>query len=360
MSSPSRFRRSLRPPIVLVSALFVLSACSSNGGSSSAPASTAPAGSGQASASASATQAPAAKLKMGVAPAIFSYLPTYVAKEKGFWDEQNIDVEVAVLGSGTDLTQALTGDAIDFAAASYNEPIVMSAQGVPTVIIAMIEAALPYRYMTRPDITDIKQLVGKTVGVSRVGSLSDQVTRIVFNKAGIDPDSVKYQAAGGSPDRLAALTNGAIAGTLLDSPSYQLAQKAGMTTLVNVAQERKGFPYEMLITKKASVEADKDLYTRLLVGYIKGAQYATDPANEDEVLEIVSKYTGQKVEDLKVAYAETIKDFPPDGKIELEGIADALKGAQDFADIKCSENLKAEDIVDTGPQEAAAKLLGLP
>ncbi len=359
MYSPPRFGRTLRGMSVFVASLLILSACSSSGTGSTAPASTAVTGSVQASASASATEAPPAKLRMGVAPAIFSYLPTYIAKDKGFWDEQNLDVEVVVLNSGTDLIQALTGNAIDFAAASYNEPIVMSAQGIPTVIVATIEAALPYRYMTRPDITDIKQLVGKTVGVSRVGSLSDQVTRIVFNKAGIDPDSVKYQAAGGSPDRLAALQNGAISGTLLDSPSYQLAQQAGMTTLVNVAEELKGFPYEMLIAKKATLDANKDAYTRMMIGYIKAAQFVTDPANEDETLQIASKYTGQKVEDLKVAYAETIKDFPPDGKIEMDGIAEALKGAQQYAGIKNSESVKAEDIVDSQYQEAAAKALGL-
>lgn len=362
MHVPSRLGGPIRQLSVLTALLVALSACSSGAGSATPSASSAPAGSTAASASASASaSAPAApaKLRVGVAPAIFSYLPTYVAKEKGFWDEQNLDVEVVVLGSGSDLIQALTGDALDFAAASYNEPIVMSAQGVPTVIIAMMEAALPYRYMTQPDIKDVKQLVGKTVGVSKIGSLSDQVTRIVLNKAGVDPKSVNYQAAGGSPNRLAALQNGAIAGTLLDSPSYQLAQKAGMNTLINVAEELKGFPYEMLIAKKATIDANQEVFQRMMVGYLKGAQYATDPANEDEVLQIVSKYTGQKVEDLKIAYQETIKDFPPDGKIEMAGIKDALEGAQQFADIKGSENLKPEDIVYSKLQEEAAKELGL-
>lgn len=359
MHVPSRLGGPIRQLSVLTALLVVLSACSSGAGSATPSASSAaPAGSTSASASASASTAPA-KLRVGVAPAIFSYLPTYVAKEKGFWDEQNLDVEVVVLNSGTDLIQALTGDALDFAAASYNEPIVMSAQGVPTVIIAMIEAALPYRYMTQPDIKDVKQLVGKTVGVSKIGSLSDQVTRIVLNKAGVDPKSVNYQAAGGSPNRLAALQNGAIAGTLLDSPSYQLAQKAGMNTLINVAEELKGFPYEMLIAKKATIDANQEVFQRMMLGFLKATQYATDPANEDEVLQIVSKYTGQKVEDLKIAYAETIKDFPPDGKIDMAGIKDALEGAQQFADIKGAENVKPEDIVYSKLQEDAAKQLGL-
>jgi NitT/TauT family transport system substrate-binding protein len=357
VNTSSRSGRAIQRGSILLASLFVLAACSSTG-SGSPSASPSSIQSSGASASATASAAPAS-LKFGVAPAIFSYLPTYVALDKGFWADQNLDVSIAVLNSGTDLTQALTGDAIDFAAASYNEPIVMTSQGVPAVNMAIIEGALPYRFMGAKGITDINQLVGKTVGVSKIGSLSDQVSRIVLNKAGVDLNSVKFQGIGGSPARLAALESGAIQAAVLDSPSYELAQQAGANILVNVAQQLEGFPYETLIAKKATIEANRDVFVRVLVGYIKGAQYATDPANEDEVIAIVSKYTGQKVEDLKVAYKETIKDFPADGRIDPAGIALSLKGAQDYAGIKGADALKAEDLIDSSLQEEAAKILGL-
>src|SRR5690606_4814888 len=113
----------------------------------------------------------------------------------------------------------------------------------------------------------------------RIGSLSDQVTRIALNKVGFDPDQVTYQAAGGSPDRLAALQSGAVSATVLDSPSYLLAQDAGYNTLINLAQELEGFPYEVLWAKLETIENDRDTMLRFTRGFIRGATYFRDEAN---------------------------------------------------------------------------------
>jgi NitT/TauT family transport system substrate-binding protein len=341
---------------------MMLAACSSGGSSSSAAPSVADESQAPASepaASAEPTEAPAASLTVGVAPAIFSYLPTYVAADKGFWAEENLDVELVILNSGTDMMGALTADELDAAAASYSEPIVLTAQGVPTVIIATIEDALPYRLMSSPDITDIQQLEGKIVGVSRIGSLSDQVSRIVLNQAGVDLSTVTFQGVGGSPDRLAALEAGAIDAALFDAPTWQIAEEAGMSILVNVAEELEGFPYEMFIAKKEAIEANEDVYLRLVVGLIKGAQYATDPANKAEVLEIVSGYTGQEVADLDIAYEDTIADFPPDMAIDLAGIEQALAGTVEFGDVEGADELTAEELIYPALQEEAATILGI-
>jgi hypothetical protein len=94
-------------------------------------------------------------------------------------------------------------------------------------------------------------------------------------------------------------------------------------------------------------------------GFIRGAQYATDPANESEVLEIVAAATGQKAEDLKLAYDETIKDFPPTGELKLDGIEKALAGTQKFGDIDGIDKITAEDLTYTDLQEQAVSSLGL-
>jgi hypothetical protein len=69
-----------------------------------------------------------------------------------------------------------------------------------------------------------------------------------------------------------------------------------------------------------------------------------DPANEDDVLKIVAEATGQKAEDLKFAYDDTIKDFPADGSISKDGLQAALEGTQKFADVKGAEKLTVDDL----------------
>jgi NitT/TauT family transport system substrate-binding protein len=348
-----RPRIAARGGIVLIALMFILAACSSNTGSSPSATTAATAGGSESTAPSSAPPEKAT-VTIGFSQPIFSFTPLYVGVAKNMWADENLEVKTTVFNSGTDNQQALLGDVITLGAGGYTEPINLTAQGVPTVIFATIQGALPYRLMVKPEITDLNQLDGKTLAVSKIGSLSDQVTRIALNKMGFDPDKVKYQQAGGSPSRLAALQAGAIDGTLLDSPSYQLAQKAGFKILLNVAEELKGFPYEVLYAKKETIEANKDVFTRFMRGYAKAAAYATDPANEDEVLKIVADATGQKAEDLKFAYDDTIKDFPKDGSINKDGLTAALEGTQKFADVQGSDKITVDDLYYDDLIKAAA------
>ncbi len=353
-------RRSIRPSavprsgILTLVLLFVLTACSSGTGSSASATASSQASTSSSASTAATPPAEKATVTIGLSQPIFSFTPIYVGVAKNMWADENLDVKTTVFNSGTDNQQALLGDVITLGAGGYTEPINLTAQGVQTVIFATIQGALPYRLMTKADITDLSQLDGKTLAVSKIGSLSDQVTRIALNKEGFDPSKVKYQQAGGSPSRLAALQAGAIDGTLLDSPSYQLAEKAGFKALLNVAEELKGFPYEVLYAKKETIEKDKDVFTRFMRGYAKAAAYATDPANEQEVLQIVADATGQKAEDLKFAYDDTIKDFPKDGSINKDGLQAALEGTQKFADVKGSDKITVDDLYYDDLIKAAA------
>ncbi len=361
MRKPStHFRFGPRLASLMVASLFVLSACSSNGAGSLTPSASAAGSAGAPQNSTVASAKPErATVKVGLAQPIFSYTPLYVAKQKGFWEDENLDVQLTIFQSSTENQQALLGDAIEIGAGGYTEPMTIAAQGKDTVIFGFIQGALPYRLMTKPDITDVNGLAGKTLAVSKIGALSDQITRIAINEKGFDPDKAKYQQAGGSPSRLAALESGAVDGALLDSPSYQLAQKAGMKVLLNVSAELPGFPYEVLYAKKDAITANNDVFLRFMRGFIKGAQYATDPANESEVLDIVAAATGQKAEDLKLAYDETIKDFPPTGELKLDGIEKALAGTQKFGDIPGINKITAQDLYYTDLQQQATSSLGL-
>jgi NitT/TauT family transport system substrate-binding protein len=340
--------------------MFVLAACSSGTGSSSSATQSASqaAPSGSAAATASGTPAPAS-LKVGVSDAIFAFSPLYVAKEKGFWKDLNLDVELSFFNSGTESQQALLGDAIDIGAGGYTEPVTLSAQGVPTVIFGATQSGLPYQLMTQKDITDVSQLPGKILGVSKVGSLSDQITRIILNKVGIDPSQVKIQQAGGSSARLAALQAKAIDGTILSSPANALAVKDGYNKLVDASTLLPGFAYEVVYAKKSFIDANQDVMDRFMKGLITAAQFVTDPANKDEAIQITNKTTNEKVEDLELSYDDTIKDFPKTSAAELDGIAQALDGTVKFGGVSGADKLKAEDLFYGDLQKQAAKELGL-
>lgn len=82
-------------------------------------------------------------------------------------------------------------------------------------------------------------------------------------------------------------------------------------------------------------------------GYIRGAQYTTDPANKDEVLAISAEATGQRAEDFELIYNEHIGEIPATGKPKQFG---GLPGA---------DKLAAEELYNPDLEQAAAAAMGL-
>jgi NitT/TauT family transport system substrate-binding protein len=296
---------------------------------------------------------------VGISAPVLAFAPLYVAKEKGYWQDENLDVELTNFKSGTENQQALLGDVIDVGAGGYTEPINLTRQGSPTVIFASSDEGLPHKLVSKKEITDVSQLSGKIMGVSKLGSLSDQITRISLTKSGVDVDNVKFQQAGDAPSRLAALQAGALDATILSSPSDELAVKDGFNLLTDIAKQLPGFAYELLYAKKSTIEAKQDVFLRFMKGYIRAAQYVTDPANRDEVLKITAEATGQKAEDFEITYDEHIDEIPPEAKPNLDGIAQALEGTQKFGGLEGADKLTAEELYYPDLQQQAVEALGL-
>jgi NitT/TauT family transport system substrate-binding protein len=337
--------RQLTAPALVLAVAFVGAACGP--GATPAPATPAPAtpGPGETPGEATPTLGPRATVTIGISQQIFSFMPLYVGHSKGFWDDLNLDVELTFFSSGSETQQALLADAFMIGAGGYTESFTLSGQGTDTPIFAFIEGKLPYRMMARSEITTLEELRGGTLAVSRIGALSDQITRILLTQAGEDPNDFEYQQAGGSPARFAALEAGAVDGALLDSPTFQLALDAGYNSLLNAAEILPDFPYEVMYAKREVIEANYEVFQRFMQGYVQAATFATDPANRDEVIDIAAEYLELEREVSAIGYDTTIQDFPPDGEPTLVGVQAALEGTREFGSIPGIENLNAEDIL---------------
>ena len=81
-------------------------------------------------------------------------------------------------------------------------------------------------------ITSVKDLKGKKVGVSALGSRSDLVARVILRRAGLDPArDVEVVAAGLSPARALAVSKNLVQGAPLTREVADEAKKLGIKIL---------------------------------------------------------------------------------------------------------------------------------
>jgi NitT/TauT family transport system substrate-binding protein len=167
----------------------------------------------------------------GASPAPnIGYLPLYVGQKMGFFEQEGLDVKV----------NYSHGDSVSMQAIDTGQAQVMS--GTPEALIRSYEKGLHgvlfYQVYQKliysvavPEggkIKSPKDLAGKTIGVSSMGSTGLIIAKVVAKDAGVDPASLKFLPVGTGQRALGALKSGQVDALSLWDAAYAQIETSGM------------------------------------------------------------------------------------------------------------------------------------
>lgn len=115
-----------------------------------------------------------------------SRAPLWIAKEAGLFEKYGLDVRLVVIPAGNTAISALVAGDVQIIAAPGSTSMVSAARGLPVVIVATFGPGA-WKLVAHPSITTVKELRGKTVGVSRTGTTIDFATRRALATLGLMP-----------------------------------------------------------------------------------------------------------------------------------------------------------------------------
>ena len=176
-----------------------------------------------------------AQEKIRVAIPLFptAAFPLLVASDKGFFQKEGLIVEPVRINSAPTTYQALISGDVDAAVGAPTGLLPSHAQGADVIAVGSWDNLVPYVWVTRDKISDIRELRGKKVGVNRAGSKPWLIIHVLLQDAGLDPtkDLTLLQMGGGSQERVAALMRGGIDATLADALLEPIMLKRGFFVL---------------------------------------------------------------------------------------------------------------------------------
>ena len=183
----------------------------------------------------SATRSATAQEIMRVAIPLFptAAFPVLVAKDRGFFQKEGLIVEPIRINSAPTTYQALISGDVHAAAGAPTGLLPSHLQGADIVALGSWDNLVPYVWITREKITDIRELRGKKVGVNRAGSKPWLIIQVLLQDAGLDPakDLTLLQMGGGSQERVSALMRGGIDATLADALLEPIMKQRGFFVL---------------------------------------------------------------------------------------------------------------------------------
>jgi len=247
-----------------------------------------------------------------VSPASTTFM---VAKERGYYRDESLEAELIVMPAATAM-QALIGGNVEFAT--------VGGAGLPPVL-----RGAPVRFLfttfnrpmfwlySKPDIRSIKDLRGKKVGVSSLGSGPDSLLRDLLKRHGMEGGrDVVIMPMGAGIARFVALKAGSVEGAMLSIPSNFMAEEAGFRELVSFIKQDLVELQGSIVVREGLLESDPVLVEKFVRASLKGLLYFRN--NRSGTTSILSRFLRVK-EDLSGRIYELIlPGATPDGTISEE------------------------------------------
>ena len=275
----------------------------------------------------------AQRVKLTMPVTALSMTPVYVAKSKGFFAEEGLDVEMTATGGGGPDIMALIAGEADFSFTTGDNVILASQEGKRLLIVmsglhrlfinwAMHKDVAAARGITEgtPLPEKLKALKGLNVGVTQLGALTSHLASFVIRKAGYVPhQDVKIVPIGAGPSWLAALENRKVDVALTATPVPETAISRGFAIMFlnNAKGEDPSVPeflMENLVVRPEMPQKNPDLVRRMVQALLKANKWAL-AGTPEQVAEALQPFLGKTDPALLLAGVRaTLPTLNPDGR----------------------------------------------
>ncbi|HEY1373336.1 MAG TPA: ABC transporter substrate-binding protein [Candidatus Binatia bacterium] len=301
-----------------------------------------------------ATPSSAASWRTGVPSPSASYFPAIVALKMGFFADEGIPAEYITMKPSIMPAALLNGEiqgtTATGTAASAN------LKGLPFKIVIFFSTKLMDSLVTKPQIKSVAELRGKIVGVDTFGASTDVITRLVFQKYGLDPArDVKILATGDESIRLEQLKLGQIDAAMLGPQGVVAAKRAGLRSLVDVADEIE-LPFVGMATTTKIIEQQRGELKKVLRANLRGIRYSIDPKRRDSVVSIMKNWLKLDQETAEYTYGIYLKGASKDGTLNRAGMEALL--AERKRQTKVTDEIPLDRVFDFSVVEEINRELG--
>jgi len=252
-------------------------------------------------------------LAMGFIPNV-QFAPFYVAANKGYFAEENLEIEFDY-GMETDLLNLVGTDALQFAVASGDQVILARGQGLPVVYVMTYFQRFPVAVVSLEDVPmeEPQDLVGRSVGIPGLWGASYIGWLALLDAAGIDEQDVKLESIGYT--QVASLTEGQVDAAVVYAANepVQLRQAGYDLNIIYVA-DYTNLVSNGIITNEKTIEERPELVGALVRAVLRGLRYTIDHPEEafEICLEYVPEAGGENRDTQLAVLKESIKFWQSD------------------------------------------------
>jgi NitT/TauT family transport system substrate-binding protein len=280
------------------------------------------------------------RLRIAVSNPNMPNLTVAMAKAKGFFKDENLDAEIIRMNPNVSMTALSTGD-VDYCQL-FGAVVAGAIAGLPVRIVAGFLDNWPMTLIAQPEVKSLKDLKGKTLGISSFGATPDIGARMMIKQAGIDADKeLKILALGSDAARLTALKQRVVDVVVISPPADTQMERQGYRILAR-AYELFSFPYLGLGTHTRKIKEQREEIRRVIRATIRANRFIRE--NREEAVQTLIAWGKVEREFAYASYDALRNLFNADGDVPEDGLKLVVDQARRSA--KITREIASSEVAD--------------
>lgn len=246
-------------------------------------------------------------------------VPYYIATKRGIFEKNGVKVELIPTTGASNSVSLLAGKNTDIAVGQANNFMDLAGSGVGLKVLGGWQSnnlsvwaldSLKGDNAGKPYPQAIKDLRGKTVGITAPGSLTDVLLRQMIEDAGLKVGvDISIVAVGAGAAQVAAMKNGDVQATVVYKDAGPVLESMGAPKLYLLATSEDGsfgdvenLAMNVAMVRTETAETKKEALTVYCKSIAEVMDWMKDPANSTEYLRYAGEWMKVSDDVLKKAY----------------------------------------------------------
>jgi NitT/TauT family transport system substrate-binding protein len=269
----------------------------------------------------------------------------WMAKESGAFERRGLGVDLVYISSGAVAIQALVGGSVHAALGASNAVVAAILKGAPIIAVGSNTSRPGMALWVQPEIQRPEQLQGKTLAITRFGSTSDFVTRLILRRLGLEGKSELRQFGG--------VVEADVGFRARQAEGRVSSQAPGPEARLLVDAAELGIPFSMNL-----LAVSNDYYRKspksvegIVAAYVEGI--AVLKTRKPDALKVLAKYMGQRGGSAEMHYEFVTKYLDSIPRVEPAAVDTILEmvGSKEAPKAKLFDNsiidrLRQEGFID--------------
>ena len=221
-------------------------------------------------------------------------LPIFAAREKGFFEEAGVAVDITTTPSSAYQAENLVNGRFRIAATAFDNVVAyregrgaVALEGGADLFAFMGATQIELALVAAPGIVRVAELAGRSLALDAVATGFAFVLYEMLARAGVARDAVELVPVGATPQRWESVKNGAHAATLTIEPFTSIAKALGFNVLATSTDLFECYQGGVFAASRTWAANNTRAILGFIRGYLAGLAWTLAPGNRAEAAELL-------------------------------------------------------------------------